>query len=138
MVADPIRIEGLREFIRAVKSADADLPKAVRLAGNAAADIVVRAAKPRVPRRSGRAAGSIRARSTQSEARVASGGARAPYMPWLDFGGRVGRNHATRRPFIKRGRYVWAAFADRIPQIQEAMTESLSDVARRAGLEVDR
>lgn len=134
MVADPIRIEGLREFIRAVKSADADLPKAVRLAGNAAADIVVNVAKPRVPRRSGRAAGSIRARSTQSEARIAAGGARVPYFGFLDFGGRVGRKHATSRPFLKRGRYIWAAYADNIPQVQEAMAEALSDVARRAGL----
>jgi hypothetical protein len=138
VVAEPIRIEGLREFLRAVKRANADLPKAVRLAGNAAADIVVRTAKPRVPQRTGRAAGTIRARSTQSEARVAAGGARVPYYPWLDFGGRVGRNHATKRPFIKKGRYIWAAYADHIPQIQETMAESLADVARQAGLGVDR
>lgn len=134
MVADPIRIEGLKEFVRSIKQVDSDLPKAVRLAGNTAADIVVRVAKPRVPQRSGRAAGSIRARSTQSEARIAAGGARAAYYPWLDFGGRVGRNNATTRPFLKRGRYIWAAYADHIPQVQEAMTEALADVARRAGL----
>lgn len=138
MVAEPIHIEGLREFTRAVKKLDADLPKAVRLAGNTAAEIVVRAAKPRVPTLTGRAAGSIRARSTQSEARVAEGGARVPYMPWLDFGGRVGRKHATKRPFIKKGRYIWAAFADHIPEIQDKLAESLADVARQAGLEVDR
>ena len=134
MVAEPIRIEGLAQFLRAVKAADADLPKAVRLAGNSAAEIVVRVAKPRVPVRSGRAAGTVRARSTQSEARISAGGARAPYYPWLDFGGRVGRNNSVSRPFLKRGRYVWAAYADNVPQVQEAMTEGLVEVAQRAGL----
>lgn len=137
-MAEAIRIEGLREFTRAVKKVDAELPKAVRLAANSAADIVVNAARPRVPRRSGRAASTIKARSTRTEARVSSGGARAPYMPWLDFGGRVGRKHATTRPFLKRGRYVWAAFADNIPQVQAELEKSLTDVARQAGLEVDR
>jgi hypothetical protein len=120
-----------------VKKANADLPKAVRLAGNTAAEIVVKAAKPRVPVQSGRAASTIRASSTRSEARVSEGGARAAYMPWLDFGGRVGRKHSVSRPFIKKGRYVWAAYADHIPQVQTALEESLADVARSAGLEVD-
>lgn len=136
-MAEAIRIEGLKEFTRAVKTFDANLPKAVRLAGNTAAQIVVTAARPRVPRRSGKAAGSIKARSTQSEARVSGGGGGVPYYGWLDFGGRVGRKHATKRPFIKRGRYIWAAFADHIPQVQTALEESLAGVARSAGLDVD-
>lgn len=134
MVAEPIRIEGLKEFVRAVKRVDSDLPKAVRKAGNTAAELVVSVAKPRVPTRTGRARATVRAKSTQSEARVAGGGARVPYYPWLDFGGRVGRKHATTRPFLKRGRYIWAAYADNIPQVQESMSESLSEIARSAGL----
>jgi hypothetical protein len=68
-----------------------------------------------VPRRTGRAGGTIKAASTRTEARVSEGGARAPYMPWLDFGGRVGRKNSVKRPFLKEGRYIWKSFGAHRP-----------------------
>lgn len=134
-MAEVIRITGLKEFKRHLRQLDSTLPKGLRLAGNKAAEIVVAEAKPRVPRRTGRAAGSVRAASTQASARVKGGGARVPYYPWLDFGGSVGRNNSVHRPFLKEGRYIWKAFADRRAAVQDELKDALVDVARKAGLE---
>lgn len=134
-----IKIKGLREFQRGLKATDRDLPKALRLAFNESADIVVSDARPRVPSRSGRASGSIRARSTQTKARVTAGGARAPYYPWLDFGGRVGRRNSVHRPYVgKNGRYLYVSFFANRDKFEESLSDGLVKVATAAGLAVDR
>lgn len=132
-----IRIDGLAQFTRAVKKLDNELPKMVRIAMNDAAGIVVEYGQARVPRRSGRAYSSIKARSTRTFVRVVEGGSRAPHAPWLDFGGRVGRRHSVARPFIKEGRYLYPALRERNKEIREALENSLTRVARSAGLELD-
>ena len=65
------------------------------------------------------------------------GGQKAPYMPWLDFGGegkRRGRPAA--RPFIREGRYVYHALAVRKVEITQIMADGMAELARTAGLEV--
>lgn len=134
-----IRITGLNEFRRALRRIDRDAPKGLRKAGNKAADIVVAEAKPRVPvgpAKGGHAKTSIRAASTASAARVRGGGKRFPYYPWLDFGGRVGRNNSVHRPFIKSGRYIWAAFVAERDRVEGVLRDELTDVARQAGARV--
>jgi hypothetical protein len=133
---DPIKVEGLREFQRALGKLNSDLPKALRIALNGAADIVVEGTRPKVPRRSGRAQASIKARSTRTTVRVSEGSNRAPYMPWLDYGGRVGRNRSVVRPFRKEGRYLYLTFTDKRDEVTDVLTKALVDVARQAGLEV--
>lgn len=137
MVAEPIRIDGLAEFSRNLKKLDSDLPKALRIAMNEAADVVVKHATMRIPRRSGRAQRSLKARSTRTTVRVAAGGRVAPYYPWLDFGGRVGRNRSVRRPFLKEGRYIYAAYFEKRRTFEEVLTRALLGVAASAGIEVD-
>lgn len=134
-MTEPVKVKGLAEFTRNLKLLDRDLPKAVRVAFNDAADVIVDDAKPRVPRRSGRAAGSIRARSTRTKARITGGGARAPYYPWLDFGGRVGRRKSVKRPVLADGRYIYNAYFRRKGEFKEAMEDALLDVVRKAGLD---
>ena len=136
---DPIRIDGLREFQRDLKKLNSDLPKAMRIALNEAADIVVGEAVPRVPKRSGKAARSIKARSTQTAVRVSGGGNRAPYYPWLDFGGRVGRNKGVRRAFLAEGRYIYAAYGDKRDsgEFAAVLSKALIGVAAQAGIAVD-
>lgn len=131
----PIRIEGLTKFSRALRKLDADAPKGLRLAFNEAADVVVVRVKSKVPKRSGRAARSVKARSTRTQARVSVGGATAPYFPWLDFGGRTGRRKRTVRPFIKEGRYLFPSLGESHDEIQAVLERSLSGVIRSAGLE---
>lgn len=137
---DPIKIEGLNEFRRSLKKLDDDLPKALRLALNEAADLVVGEAKPRIPTRSGRARRSVRMASTRTAVRVRGGGKRAPYYPWLDFGGRVGPKRSIERAFIKEGRYLYDAYFDLklSGEFQEVLSKALVKVAVQAGMEVER
>lgn len=134
---EAIVIHGLAEFNRNLRKLDRDLPKGLRLAGNKAAEIVVGKARPLVPVRSGAAQSSVRAKSTRTEARIAGGGARVPYYPWLDFGGSVGRNNSVSRPFLKDGRFIWKAFKDNRRNVEETLKDALIEVAEGAGLGVD-
>lgn len=138
MPAGPkIDIKGLREFQRSLKQMDAGMPKLLRVAFNKASDLVIDYAEPRFPRKTGAAANSLKARSSQREARVALGGRRAPYAPWLDFGGQgkiKGRPAA--RPFITGGRYVYKGLEVRHDEITQVMSDALAELGREAGLEV--
>lgn len=138
-MAEAIGIKGLAEFNRNLRRLDADLPKALRVAMNQAAEVVVNAARPQVPRRSGRAAASLRVASTRTAARVKGGGARVPWYPWLDFGGRVGRNRSVKRPFYKEGRYIYDAYFRKRDsgEFTAVLTAALLEVASAAGVAVD-
>ena len=136
-MADPIKIDGLNQFRANLKVLDRELPKALRIAFNKAADIVVNDARPAVPSRSGKARASVKARSTQTYSRIVGGGNKAPYYPWLDFGGKVGRDKSVRRPFLKDGRYIYDAYYRNKPKFAEVLQDSLVDVARQAGVEID-
>lgn len=138
-MADAIKVDGLAEFARSLKKLDSDLPKALRVALNEAAQVVVDYAVPRIPKRSGRAARTVKARSTRTAVRVVAGGNRAPYYPWLDFGGRVGRRRSVQRPFMKDGRYIYAGYfaKSRSGEFQDVLTKALLGVAAQAGVVVD-
>ena len=136
MARDPIRIDGLREFQAALRKVDRDLPKQLRLVLNDAAEVIVEGAKPLVPRRSGKAAASIKAQSQQRFARVKAGGARVPYYPWLDFGGSVGKRDSVKRPFLRDGRFLYPTLRNRRSMLNERMEKGLADLVRRSGLEV--
>lgn len=137
MSGNAIKVVGLNEFRKGLRTLDRDLPKGVRLALNEAAETLIAAAKPKIPRRSGAAAVSLRAQSTQSAARVAVGGPKAPYYPWLDFGGRTGRRRSVVRPFYKSGRYIYPTLADEGDKIRAAMLKALTKLAESSGVEVD-
>lgn len=136
---NPIRIDGLREFSRNLRKMDKDLPKGLKAASNVAAEIVVGAARPRVPigpGKRGHARDSLKAASTTKAARVSAGGKKFPYYAWLDFGGVTGRNGSAKRPFLKSGRYIWKAFEDHREDVIDTLAEELANVARNAGVEV--
>ena len=134
---DPIKITGLAEFNRNLRKLDSNLPKALRLAQNEAAQIVVDWAQPKVPRRSGKAARSVKAKSTRTAARVEGGGKRVPWYPWLDFGGRVGPKRSVKRPFDKSGRYIFPGYQHNKDQVHDVLVDALINVAREAGVDVD-
>lgn len=135
-MAEPVKVVGLKEFTRDLGKVDRELPKAVRLALNDAAAVVVDYARPKVPRRSGAAAASVRAASTRTAVRVKGGGRRAPYYPWLDFGGRVGKNRSVERPFYKDGRYIYDGYFKHKDEMVDVMQRRLREVADEAGLAV--
>jgi hypothetical protein len=138
-VVDAITVEGLAEFSRNLRKLDSELPKALRLALNEAADLVVNEARPGIPSRTGRARRSVRKASTRTAVRVRGGGNRAAYYPWLDFGGRVGKGRSVSRPFLTEGRYIYAGYfrLRDSGEFQKVLTAGLLKVAAQAGVVVD-
>jgi len=136
-MAQPIRVDGLNVFVRNLRKLDRAVPKTMRVALNDCAEIVIGHARPKIPRRTGRAAASLQARSTATAVRVAAGGPRAPWYPWLDFGGRVGRRHSVVRPFIGEGRYIYPSLREKGAEFEAAMSRALLDAAQSAGVDVD-
>jgi hypothetical protein len=132
-----ISIEGLSEFNRGLRKLSSDAPKGLRLALNEAAELLVDRTRREIPRRTGAAAASLKAKSTRTSARVGVGGRKAPYYPWLDFGGKTGRNRSVDRPFYSEGRYLYPTLRKIRPEIEEALRGAIVKVARDAGLEVD-
>lgn len=132
-----VGIEGLAEFNRGLRKLNADAPKGLRLALNEAANLLVERTRPEIPRRTGAAAASLKAKSTRTSARVGVGGRKAPYYPWLDFGGRTGKNKSVQRPFYAEGRYLYPTLRRVRPEIENALRGALVRVAEDAGLEVD-
>jgi hypothetical protein len=133
---EQVKITGLRDFQAALRTMDGETQKQLRLVLNKAADLVVVGARRRVPTRTGAAQSSIRAGSTQREASVKAGSRRAPYYPWLDFGGRVGRGRSISRRFQAGGRYVYPAYDEVRPKVQDILEAELAALARSAGLAV--
>jgi hypothetical protein len=127
-----VTVEGLNEFRRKLKDMDSALPKQLRMVLNESADVIVGDARPRVARRSGRAQNTVRAKSTQSKARVSGGGRKAPYYPWLDFGGQI--PSGPRRPFLSRGRYIYHAYFRHRDEFRGRLFDSITDLARDAGV----
>lgn len=134
---EPIKITGLREFTRNIRKINGDLPKVLRLANNDGAQLIVDWAKPKMPKRTGAAARTVRVASTRTEARVREGSAKVPYVPWLDFGGKVGRARSVRRAFYSDGRYLWPGLVANRDAMTERLAERLMDICREAGVAVD-
>jgi hypothetical protein len=110
----------------------------MRVAFNGAANIVVQGAVPLIPTLTGKSRASVKARSTQTAVRVVGGGPKAPQYPWLDFGGRVGRNRSVHRPFHADGRYIYHSYYMNTKRVQDGTRLALLDAAAAAGLAVDR
>lgn len=131
-----IKVDGLKEFQASLREMDRDLPKQLRVMLNKAVTVVIDWAVPRIPRRTGHAAASVRPKSGQREARVSMGGRRAPYMPWLDFGGAVGPGRSVVRPFRREGRYLYAGLTATSEDVTKIITQGLAELAESAGLDV--
>lgn len=133
---EPVKVKGLREFQASLKAMDGESQKRLRLVLNEAAELVVDHARRGVPTRTGKARGSIKMASSQREARVKAGGAKAPYYPWLDYGGRVGRGRSVARAFRPEGRYLYPAARAERARVMSVLEANLLALARETGLEV--
>jgi hypothetical protein len=136
VITEPIKVEGLALLARQLRKLDKDAPKALRLVHNEAAQLVVATAIPNVPSKTGRARATLKARSTRTESRAQGGSTRAPYYPWLDFGGRVGIRKSVRRPFTSDGRYLYPAYVKRRADVLELLETALLELCREHGLDV--
>lgn len=133
-IIDRIKIDGLRDLQAALKAADGESQKQIRVVLNDAADIVVGTARPLIPRRSGKLASSLKVASGQREAAVKLGAAKIPYAGWIEFGGRVGRKESVTRRYVRGGRTVYPSVRRREAEITAAMEAGLTRLAEEAGL----
>lgn len=132
-----VQVEGLAQVNRALRAVDAQAPKELRLALNSAAQLLIDRTRPKIPAVTGAARRSLVAKSTRTSARVGVGGKRAPWYPWLDFGGQGRRSgRPAPRPFIQEGRYLYPTLREIRPRIEAELQQSLQAVIRDAGLEV--
>lgn len=141
------RVTGLREVTAGLRQQSKEAPRALRSAFLPIAQKVASEVQQKVPHRTGRAAASVKARAGQRGAAIAFGGDAAPYFPWLDFGGTVGRGHelgpwkgSIKRPWAGRpigsGRYVYPTIEEQSEEIRRAAEDAVLGVARDAGFEV--
>jgi hypothetical protein len=135
------RVTGLRDCQRALRDISRDLPKELRVGLNKVAGVVVTDVRGHVEHVTGRAASSVVPKSTQTAVRIAFGGPKAPYYPWLDFGGSVGRGRngrgtgSVKRPVVKGGRYVFPAIKRATPAMFSVLDNVVRDVTAKAGLD---
>lgn len=149
-----INVTGLAELRRALRKVDASILPELREGLKGAADIVVRDVKAQVPRRTGRAAASVRSVSSGNTIYIKAGGARVPYFGWLEFGGQLpGHHYRSRkamwwpgadhpiahargayRPKVPDGRYIRPTIARRTNDIVDAAGDAFDSAARKAGL----
>lgn len=132
-----LEVEGLAAVQRSLREVGPAAAKGLRLALNEAADLLIAKVTPTIPSLTGAARRSLKARSTGKAVRIAVGGRRAPYYPWLDFGGRTGPRRSVVRPYIADGRYLYPGLRANRDDIQRLIDRRIREVARDAGLDVD-
>lgn len=138
-------VTGLRELNAALKALDADAQKAMSAALKEIAEGVASDVRSLVPRRSGRLAASYKPRGSAKGAAIAFGGSSAPYAPWIEFGGSVGKGHdrraphsgATKRAIVKGGRYLYPAIGDNMEDVAEKVAEAIDAIVSAYGMKVE-
>lgn len=135
-----IQLEGLAAFRRGLKQIDPQLQKDFRQEILPIARKVADDAASRVPSKSGRARGSIRAGVSGNNAYVQGGKSTVPYYGWLDFGGRTPISGRPRSvgPWKgsgagpKRGRFIYPAIDDNRGLIEREAAKAIDDIIDKA------
>lgn len=140
-MAAEVRIEGLVDFRRALKSLGGEYPKRIGQINKRAGESIAREAATRYGRvftsRTGRAQRAIKSRAQQRSAVVSSGspslfkGANGWKVPFgQEFGGeakKFGGSHTG-----TTGRFLYPSARDKTPEIVDAYLEELDDLAGEA------
>lgn len=138
-----VSVTGLKEVKAALKEiGDIDAAKEVRKAMKDGAEMIAANARTRVPSRSGKAAGAIRASASGNKAYVIGGKGSVPYYGWLDFGSRTPRKGNTRKegPWRgsgtgpKKGRFIYPAIDAKDEELVAHLEEAIGAVIKRVGL----
>lgn len=142
-----VKVTGLRELARGFKQIESGLDRELKTEFHQIAVAVVKGVQQRMPHSTGRAQRSVKPRSSTRGAAIAAGGTAAPYYPWLDFGGSVGRGHkpgvawsgAVKRDWTGKpggdGRYLYPAISDMRDETAEAALDAVERAAKRANFE---
>jgi hypothetical protein len=127
-------IRGLPELAAAFGQVRSNLPREMSQDFLAVSQKVASSASGKVPRRTGRAAGSIQPQATKGGASIVAG-AGVPYYPWLDFGGAVGRNGSVVRPYVASGRYLFPAMDEHDHELVKAADDAVERTVKAASFE---
>lgn len=119
MIQTTVRIEGADELRRAIRRMkDRELAIQLRETNRTGAQIVVDAALPHVPVRTGRLKASLRALGSQQDGRAVAGGAAVPYAAVVHWTGPAG-------PFLYNA-------AQRMrPRVIDQYEDDIATLARR-------
>lgn len=121
-----VRVEGVRELVRAIGALDAEARKGIGQANKAIGQRVIDQAQPQ-PATVGAGAGATpRASATTTSVRIIAGGSWRPerFYQW----GRSWRERATERPYIR------ASFEKNLPTLERDYLDALATAARRVGI----
>lgn len=137
-VANAIRIDGLRELQRSMRT----LPPSVRRQFNremrGVANIAVSRIRAQMPEVTGAAKASVKPSLSGGYVAIRAGGSKVPYYPWLDFGGtlhKTGRRRNTqKRPFFSEGRWIYPTIGRNRPAIYAAAMTAVERAKASAGL----
>lgn len=120
-----IEVDGMIKFRQSLAALRSELPAVVILALGEAGDLIISSARPTIPRRTGRAAASLRGEAHPKGVRIKAGGSDVPYYAWLEFGGAAGRNHSVQRTLVPEGRYIFPAYQRNQDQVKRIMINAL-------------
>jgi HK97 gp10 family phage protein len=122
-----VKVEGLRELRKEIRAlGDKDLNRSLNKANKAAADVVRDEAKTstRMPRKSGKLAGSVKSGASGDRATVSAGSAvKVPYAGAIHFG--WPKRGIRPRPFL------YAAMATKRDEVLAAYEKAMDDLARK-------
>ena len=137
-----VRVIGLDHFRRGIAGMRRNLDPRVYRFLREAAHTVADTARPRIPigpAIGGHAVTSLTPYVSGQSAGVYAGGELFPYYAWLDFGGVIAPNGTPiRRPFLKKGRYIWAAFSEHRAPIMHKAQRVVGDLGVSFGIDVER
>jgi hypothetical protein len=162
----PIKMEmkGLSELLASMRKVAPETKREFTASLKAIGKMVQADTQADMPRRTGKARRSVKVKVVTRRGfegvQITEGGPVAPYSPWLDFGGSVGRGRRSTarvtigggrvrvqrggsrgsgsvvRPYIKDGRYLYPAYYRRYDDMVAATLNAVRDAALSAGLEV--
>lgn len=126
--------QGLDAWLMAARRFEDALPDLMDDTEHEVAELVAGETRRRVPVLSGAARQSVRVLDYSGDATVVGGSSGVRYFGWLNYGGRTGRQYATVRPKVRRGRYIYPAYEDSEPEIVSIMDDQLLKSLRAHGL----
>jgi hypothetical protein len=125
-----IKVEGLRELNKALKKLADEAPKALREANLAAARAIVADALPKVPIRSGRLKGTVKALASTTASRMKAGSAAVPYAQAVHWG--TGPRPGLPGPHnIRRNAFLWDARQRLLKEVRDEYEKELEELIDR-------
>lgn len=131
-----VKVDGLDQLRRQVRQINPDLGRELRATNKSVAEMVVQAALPNVPVRSGRLRRSVKATATQKAAYGKAGTpARVPYaaaIHWGEGAGNVGGGASRRNRNIQGRPFLWDAADRTINRAVAEYEDAIQDLLDRA------